>query len=177
MSRWKRRHARGRMSGEESFARAAAVPQQAMPQDVRRGRKAVVIDCLLACCSSSAGGMAVRFILQGRCQVSGSPQAVVFIVFLIMWQARKSGIPDFRKTSVRRSGRIGAHAPTEILTETKPARTSSGSHSSTCRRDRWGNEIQLAGAPMDADESASPTKSRIGRIRPCHRWQQTGPHW
>lgn len=28
-------------------ARAAAMPQQAMPQDIRRGRKASVIDCLL----------------------------------------------------------------------------------------------------------------------------------
>lgn len=66
----------------------------------------MVIDCLLACCSSSAGGLAVRFISQGRCQVSVTPQTVVFIVFLIMRQARKSGFPDFRKISVRGFGRM-----------------------------------------------------------------------
>ncbi|AOI96882.1 hypothetical protein WS66_14125 [Burkholderia sp. LA-2-3-30-S1-D2] len=97
--------ARTNVSGEKLLARAAAVPQQAMPQDVRREWKAVVIDCLLGLIVGR--GMAVLFILQGRCQVSGTPQAVVFIVFLIMRQARKSGIPDFRKTSVRRSGRMG----------------------------------------------------------------------
>lgn len=105
-----------------AFARAAAVPQQAMPHDIRRGRKAVVIDCLLstrvsasaltwvpcnAWFNSQAEWAAVRFISQGRCQVSVTPQTIVFIVFLIMRQARKSGIPDFRKISVRRSGRIG----------------------------------------------------------------------
>lgn len=97
--------ARTNVPGEKSLARAAAVPQQAMPQDVRREWKAVVIDCLLGLIVRP-GGMAVLFILQGRCQVPGTPQTVVFIVFLIMRQARKSGIPDFRKISVRRSGRM-----------------------------------------------------------------------
>lgn len=39
--------AQANVSGEKAFARAAAVPQQAMPQNIRQGRKALVIDCLL----------------------------------------------------------------------------------------------------------------------------------
>lgn len=55
MSRWSGVTRAGECQGK-SNARAAAVPQQAMPQDIRGRRKALVIGCLLACCSSSAGG-------------------------------------------------------------------------------------------------------------------------
>ncbi|CAN0623757.1 protein of unknown function [Burkholderia multivorans] len=52
-----------------------------------------------------SGRVAVRLISQGRCQAPKSLQAIVFILFLIIWQAQESGFPEIRNARVRRSGR------------------------------------------------------------------------
>lgn len=140
----------------------------------------MVIDCLLACCSSSAGGLAVRFISQGRCQVSVTPQTVVFIVFLIMRQARKSGFPDFRKISVRGFGRIGAFFRRISAARPRPPAGPSAHKTPVARTQRARGSIPppslfpLSEAPRrgelsrGADKSVSHTVKAVtlGRYKP-----------